>query len=77
MEDELLTDQQTAVGLSELHLSGLIFFRGDEGVHLTDEGIDYAWQLFHSHSPKEMVALSLLQEYLSFIQKHEELSPWL
>ncbi len=75
MEDELLTDQQTAVGLSELHLSGLISFRGDDELRLTDEGIEYAWQLFHNHTPKEMVALSLLQEYLSFIQKHEELSP--
>ncbi len=75
MGDELLTDQQTAVGLTELVMEGLIRFRSDDEILLTDEGIDYAWALFHSHTPKEMVALSILLECLAWIEEHEEVPP--
>jgi len=65
MGEELLTDQQAAVGLSELYVEGLIEFQGEDEVRLTDKGIDYAWALFHTHSPKEMLALTLLHDRIT------------
>ncbi len=60
--DELMTDQQTAVGLAELELEGLINYRGEDAVELSNKGIDYAWALFHKHTPKDRLALTLLLE---------------
>ena len=68
---ELISDQEAAVGLSELHIEGLIQFREEDDVQLTDKGIDYAWDLFHEHSPKEMLALTLLWDRIGRIVEVE------
>ena len=68
---ELISDQEAAVGLSELHIEGLIRFREEDDVQLTDKGIDFAWDLFHGHSPKEMLALTLLWDSIGQIVEAE------
>ena len=59
-ERDLVSDQELAIGLTELHLEGLIEFRGDGEFLPTGKGIDYAYDLFDQHSPKEKLALTIL-----------------
>lgn len=69
--DELIADQDVAVGLSELYLEGLIEFMGDDALRLTDKGIDYAWKLFHQHTPKEMMTLMIFCEIVDDVVEQE------
>ena len=69
--DDLLNDQETAVALSELLLEGLIEFRGEDEVQLTNKGIDYAWDLYHRHTPKEMFALTLFHSRLDEVVREK------
>jgi len=71
-ERELISDKEIAVGLAELHVEELIRFRGDDEVDLTRKGIDYAWTIFHNHSPKEMVALYLVLHKIIEVVDREE-----
>ncbi len=63
-DQELIDDRQTAVAMAELLTMGLVEFNpdNDDEVGLTDKGIDYAWDVFHSHQPRDMVALMLFWE---------------
>ena len=55
---QLLSDQQAAVALSELHLRGDVeFSESGEEWRLTSKGIDYAWEIWERFTETEKVAL--------------------
>jgi len=71
-EKEFLSNKEVLLALSECELEGLIQWRGDEEFKLTDKGIDYAWGLWQSHSPKEKIALlTLMNRIIEAVEMEE------
>jgi len=71
-EKPLLSNEDMAVALSELHLEGLIEFRGDEAFKLTDKGLDYAFKMWEPIPPKDKVVLFYLLDLVEAIGELEK-----
>lgn len=68
----LITEEEFATGLADLQVRGLVEYRGEDEIRLTDSGLDRAFDTWFSMSPVDRIVMRLFMERVDTAVKEKE-----